>query len=58
MVIEGWDDALPDDLQKYGQRLRDVAVEVDRNDDVQVSRLPFVGPFINSAINGILDLMG
>jgi len=50
MVIEGW--------QKYGQRLRDVAVEVDRNDDVQVSRLPFVGPFINSAINGILDLMG
>ena len=56
MVIEGWDDALPDDLQKYGPRLRDVAAQLDEADDVHVSRLPLIGGVINSAINGILDL--
>ena len=56
MVIEGWDDALSADLQKYGKRLRDVAVKMDKADDVKVSHLPLIGPFINSAINGILDL--
>lgn len=56
MVIEGWDDALPEDLRKYGPRLHDVAVETDKADDVQISRLPLIGRFINSAINGILDL--
>ena len=55
MVIEGWDDGLPDDLRKYSARLHDVAVQVDQADDVQTSRLPFIGRFINSAINGILD---
>lgn len=55
-VIEGWDDALPEDLRKYGPKLHDVAVQMDRADDVRVSRLPFVGRFINAAINGILDL--
>lgn len=58
MVIEGWDDALPDDLQKYGPKLHDVAVQMDKADDVTVSRLPLVGRFINSAVNGILDLTG
>jgi hypothetical protein len=56
MVIEGWEDALPADLQKYGPRLRDVAVKLDKADDVRVSHLPLIGPLINSAINGILDL--
>ena len=56
MVIEGWDDALPEDLVKYGPRLRDIAVKLDKADDVQVSRLPLIGGFINLAINGILDL--
>jgi Zn-finger nucleic acid-binding protein len=56
MVVEGWDDALTDDLQQYGPKLRNVAAELDRDDDVQVSHLPLVGQFINSAINGILDL--
>ena len=48
MVIEGWDDALPDDLQEHGKTLRDVAAKLDEADDVRVSRFPF----INSAING------
>lgn len=56
MLIEGWEDALPADLEKYGPKLRDVAVELDQKDDVRVSRLPLIGRFINSAINGILDL--
>lgn len=56
MVVEGWDDALPEDLKKYGPKLRDIAMKLDEADDVQISRLPWVGKFINSAINGILDL--
>lgn len=56
MVVEGWDDALPEDLKKYGSRLRDVEAEVDAADDVTISRLPVIGRFINMAINGILDL--
>ena len=56
MLIEGWDDALPDDLRKYGPRLHDVAVQMDKEDDVQISRLPLIGRFINCAINGILDI--
>ena len=56
MLVEGWDDALPDDLKKYGPKLRDVAAEVDQRDDVAPSRLPLIGPFINACINGILDI--
>ena len=55
MVVEGWEDALPEDLEKHGQKLRDVAAEVDAADDVTVSRLPVIGRFINAAVNGILD---
>jgi len=55
MVIEGWDDALPGDLQKHGPKLRNIAVKADETDDVGISRLPLIGRFINSAINGILD---
>jgi len=53
MLIEGWDDALPDDLKKHGPKLRDVAADWDEADDVRVSRFRFV----NAAINGILDLV-
>lgn len=56
MVVEGWEDALPSDLKKHGATLRKVEVTIDREDDVTVSRLPIVGRFINSCINGILDL--
>jgi Zn-finger nucleic acid-binding protein len=57
MLIEGWDDALPADLEKYGPKLRDVAAELEEADDVAVSRIPFIGKFINSAINGIPDIV-
>ncbi len=53
MLIEGWDDGLPDDLAHYGPKLRQVAEEVDRGDDVRVSRFAF----INTIINGILDVI-
>jgi hypothetical protein len=56
MVVEGWNDALPEDLQKYGPKLRDVAVRLDQEDDVRVSRLPVVGRFVNLMVNGILDV--
>lgn len=56
MLVEGWQDALPDDLIKYGPKLRDVAVKIDRANTAHVSRLPLIGKFINTAINGILDL--
>ena len=58
MLVEGWEDKLPEDLQKYGSMLRDVEVKLDREDDVQVSRIPVVGGLINAMINGILDLTG
>ncbi len=43
---------------KCGAMLREVAAKVDREDDVEISQLPKVAPFINAAINGILDLAG
>jgi len=51
MVIEGGFDALPDDLQKYGGKLRDIGTKFDEADDTQVSRIPRIAGFINSAIN-------
>ena len=53
MLIEGWEDGLPDDLAKHGPRLREIAREVDRNDDCAPSRFAF----LNAIINGILDVM-
>ncbi len=51
MVIEGWDDLLPEDLKKYGPKLRQVAEQVEESDHVKVSR----SRLMNSLINGILD---
>lgn len=51
MVVEGWEDHLPDDLKKYGPRLRQIAKNVDRRDNVRISRVGF----INTLINGLLD---
>ncbi len=59
MIVEGWDDALPDDQKKYGQTLSDIALatEILENvDEMEHSRLPLVGPFINACVNGILNL--
>ena len=53
MLVEGWEDGLEDDLAKYAPRLRKIAEEVDRGDDFTHARLGF----INSIINGILDVM-
>jgi Zn-finger nucleic acid-binding protein len=56
MVVEGWNDGLAGDLAQYRGTLRDVAVRLDKEDDVRVSRIPLVGGFINACVNGILDL--
>lgn len=53
MLVEGWDDGLKDDLAKYGPKMRKVAADVDRRDDVEVSSLGFM----NAIINGILDII-
>lgn len=56
MLVEGWKDLLPEDLADYGPKLRDVAAKLDQEDDVHPSRLPLIGRFINTIVNGILDL--
>jgi uncharacterized protein len=53
-LVQGWDDELPDDLSKYGPKLRQTASDEDVNQTVHISHVHF----INSMINGILDLMG
>ena len=53
MVVEGWEDMLPEDLKKHGPRLRQIARELDQRRDIKVSCLGFV----NAAINGILDIV-
>lgn len=54
MLVEGWQDKLPDDLKKHGPRLRQVADEVHQRGKVRISRFAFV----NAIINGILDVGG
>ena len=53
MLVEGWEDHLPDDLKAYGPKLKKAAEDVDKADDVRVSRIGF----INSLVNGLLDIM-
>lgn len=53
MLVEGWEDKLPDDLAEYGPELRRIRGRLDQADDVSVSRFGFV----NAAINGILNLI-
>lgn len=52
MLVEGWEDGLPDDLKKHGARLHQVAEEVREQSKVKISRFGFV----NAIINGVLDL--
>lgn len=56
MLVEGWNDQLPEDLAKYGPMLHDTAARLDREDDVQVSRLPLIGRYVNALINRVLDV--
>ena len=58
MLVESWKDNLPEDLQQYGPKLRQVADDIESANRVTVSRLPLVGSVINAAINGILDMRG
>lgn len=51
-IVEGWDDELPDDLAKYGSKLRQIQVDEDASLNVHISHFKF----INSLINGILDV--
>ena len=56
MLVEAWEARLPEDLKKLGPRMREIAAEVDAADDVEPSRIPLVGPYINSLINGLLKI--
>ena len=53
-LVEGWRDELPADLAKYGPKLRQVAADVDREEQVHIAHIPLM----NAMINGILDLFG
>ena len=58
MLVEGWEDLLPEDLKKHGAKLREIEITA-QEDDVDVAkmkRLPWAGRFVNTLINGILDL--
>ncbi len=53
-LVEGWKDELPDDLAKYGPKMRQVEVNVDQDLYVHISHFRF----INTLINGIMDVFG
>lgn len=59
VVVEGWEDALPEDLARHSERLHDVALGIevlDETDEIRESRLPAIGPFINACVNGVIRL--
>jgi Zn-finger nucleic acid-binding protein len=53
-LVHGWDDELPDDLAKYGPKLRQVAAQVNEYETVHITHIRL----IDSMINGILNLLG
>ena len=50
MVVEGWDDRLPEVMKEHGEKLRDVSAGVAQVGSSEISRVPLIGPFINSII--------
>lgn len=54
VLVEGWEDLLREDLKEYSGRLRDV--DVEEAGEVEASKIPIIGPFINAVVNGILDI--
>lgn len=52
MLVESWDDGLPNLLAKDGPRLRQIAAEADERPRTEVSRFRFV----NAIINGVLKV--
>ena len=57
MVVEGWEDALPDDLRKFGPRLRMVQ-EKEKDDDDSSQHPNKDESLISAAIGGIFNLFG
>ncbi len=53
-LVEGFEEELPEDLQKYGAKMRAVQTVEYQDLDVHISRFHFV----NAMINGVLDLIG
>ena len=53
-IVHGWDDELPDDLKKYGPKLRQVAQQVDQYEFVHLTHIRY----IDMMINGILNVLG
>jgi Zn-finger nucleic acid-binding protein len=53
-LVEGWDDELPDDLARFGPKMRQVAADVDQYETVHISHFRF----INALINRVLDVLG
>lgn len=53
-LVEGWRDELPADLAQYGPKLRQIAADVNRDEQVHVSHVAF----INTLINGIMNVFG
>lgn len=54
MVVESWEDNLPDDLARHRAALRKIEVETGAQGAATPSRFGFV----NAAINGIVDAFG
>lgn len=53
MLVEQWEDGLPEDLKQYGGRLRQIAVDVEESTRFKGASIPF----FNTIVNGILDWM-
>jgi uncharacterized protein len=53
-LVEGWRDELPDDLKKYGPKLRQIAVDEEKASKVHPSHIRL----INTLVNGIMDFLG
>ena len=53
-LVEGWRDELPSDLAQYGPKMRQIAIDEDRNLKVNIAHIPLM----NALINGILDVAG
>ena len=58
MVVEGWDNRLPQVMKDLEPQLKQVSTAVDQIGHVTPSGLPLVGRFINCLINGMIDLSG
>ncbi|MCO6438355.1 MAG: zf-TFIIB domain-containing protein [Phycisphaerae bacterium] len=53
MLVEHWEDQLPDDLKKYAKRLRQVAADVEQRTCFNLAGIPFM----NALVNGVIDLL-